>query len=278
MSIIRRIPWGIHKPPLGVRHNPSHPLSYGLAGHWLMNESAGLTAYDLSGNRNHGTLTNGPTWTRGQFGPALSFDATDDYVDAGTGTSLDGLGPVTFSAWIKSAGAGELGLGVIVTKDTTGAAGRVGFVHDDTAPEVMALTLFKGAGATSLSRGSADNVIVVGTWQHVVCTWDGTNDNTKIRFYVNGTETAYGVGVNGTSLASDAGLPLVIGNRTDASRTFNGLIDDVRVYKRVLLVQEIQQLYLNPFVDIQPIRRVIGKAVTAAADSTEFFPRRRAGG
>jgi len=35
----------------------------GLVGEWNMNKGTGDTAYDSSGNGNHGTLVNGPTWS-----------------------------------------------------------------------------------------------------------------------------------------------------------------------------------------------------------------------
>jgi hypothetical protein len=50
--------------------------------------------------------------------------------------------------------------------------------------------------------------------------------------------------VNGAGTAeSDAGTPFTIGNRTlDKARNFNGSIDGVRVYRRMLSQAEIQSL------------------------------------
>jgi len=49
-------------------------ITTGLVGHWKFDEVSGTTATDSSGNNNAGTLTNGPTWTAGKIGGALSFD------------------------------------------------------------------------------------------------------------------------------------------------------------------------------------------------------------
>ena len=38
------------------------PTNLGLVGYWSMNEGTGSYADDSSGNKNTGTLTNGPTW------------------------------------------------------------------------------------------------------------------------------------------------------------------------------------------------------------------------
>ena len=66
---------------------PADPTN-GLIGHWKLDESAGTTAADSSGNGNDGTLTNmdpATDWfpTGGQVNGALDFDGVDDRVNAG---------------------------------------------------------------------------------------------------------------------------------------------------------------------------------------------------
>ena len=58
-------------------------LTEGLVGWWKFDETDGNVASDSSGNGNDGNLTNGPTWTEGKIGGALSFDNVDDFVDLG---------------------------------------------------------------------------------------------------------------------------------------------------------------------------------------------------
>ena len=43
----------------------------------------GTVAYDSSGNGNDGNLINGPTWTDGKIGNALSFDGVNDMFNVG---------------------------------------------------------------------------------------------------------------------------------------------------------------------------------------------------
>jgi hypothetical protein len=71
-------------------------LSDGLVAHWKFDEGEGDTAYDSAGG-NHGTL-NGPTWTTGQIGEALSFDGTEDDVFVGDDDSLDITAAISFSS------------------------------------------------------------------------------------------------------------------------------------------------------------------------------------
>ena len=78
----------------------SDALLNGLVGWWKFDEGSGTVAYDSSGNGNNGNLTNGPTWTTGKVGGALSFDGENDYVDVPSIQSVNG-GGVTFAVWIK---------------------------------------------------------------------------------------------------------------------------------------------------------------------------------
>lgn len=71
---------------------------------------SGVTWYDLSGNGNNGTLTNGPTFNVGNLG-SIVFDGTNDYVsfnNSGTSTSFDfGTGDMTFTFWMLPSAWGD---------------------------------------------------------------------------------------------------------------------------------------------------------------------------
>jgi len=61
---------------------------------------SGTTWYDLSGNGNNGTLTNGPTYTGVSKDAAIVFDGVDDYVDlSGLQNSINQ--DITISAWVN---------------------------------------------------------------------------------------------------------------------------------------------------------------------------------
>jgi len=72
-----------------------------LVGLWHFDEGTGTTAADSSGNNNNGTLVNGPTWTTGKVGGALSFDGVDDYASLGTSGMPSGSQPFSISVWMK---------------------------------------------------------------------------------------------------------------------------------------------------------------------------------
>ena len=55
-----------------------------LKGYWRFSENNGTTAYDISGNANHGTLTNGPTYTTPGAGLWIYSTATGNWNSTST--------------------------------------------------------------------------------------------------------------------------------------------------------------------------------------------------
>jgi hypothetical protein len=80
-----------------------------------------------------------------------------------------------------------------------------------------------------------------GVWFHFAVTWDGTSVREGTRVFINGSEISYNcVNDNGSgSRASDSTRPLMIGEG------FNGQIDEVAIWRRILSDAEIKNLYLR---------------------------------
>ena len=106
----------------------------GLIGLWSFNgdDISGTTAYDRSGAGNTGTLTNGPTKTIGIAGQALSFDGSNDYVDAGNAASVKPSFPFTVSASAKFNSLSNAPA-VITSSDTGGTGQYAGFLVNVTS-------------------------------------------------------------------------------------------------------------------------------------------------
>ena len=228
-----------------VNHSQNSVLTSGLVGEWSFNgdDMNWVTnkALDRSGQGNDGTLTNMSTTTSpvaGKIGQALLFDGVNDQINAGAGSSLGNLGPLTFSAWIKPRSMGGGSSGAIMGKTGTGYV-------------IFQLANTNGLGfgknydtANDLEAYSNDNAVTMGIWQHVVATWDGTAVATNVHFYVNGVETSYQFPNDATgNRVSDVGKPLVVGSFYNGNSPFDGALDEVRVYNRVLTQAEITQLY-----------------------------------
>jgi hypothetical protein len=214
-------------------------ITAGRRGHWKFHEGSGTTAADNSGNVNTGTIS-GATWTTaGKIDFALNFDGVDDVVNTGSGATLDDLREMTISAWIRPNTLGEGSLGRIVQKGAGVAAGFRFLLQANNA-----LSFAVDYTTTDLARATASRVFTFGVWTHVLVTWTGSATATNVRIYVNGVETRYGTTQNGAGTrTSDAASSLYIGNERYGTGTFDGSIDDVRVYNRVLSASEITAVY-----------------------------------
>src|SRR6185436_3227460 len=73
-----------------------------LAASWTLDEGAGTSTADVTGNANTGTLTGSPAWVGGHSGNALNFSNATSYVSVAPSVSLNNLysGGVTVMAWI----------------------------------------------------------------------------------------------------------------------------------------------------------------------------------
>jgi len=193
------------------------------------------TWYDISGNANNGTLTNGPTFNSANSG-SIVFDGVDDYVlrnafvDAGSNFSV--------FAWVKP-GAINIRNGIVGNSYPYNS--RQGFfLSTGTNYAGTTNTFFLSIGSDVAYRTAANNSITLNTWNYV----GGTviNGGEDIKLYVNGTETSYFGGVLSSGTVTYSTNQLYIGARVDGNlEPFVGNIATSQIYNRVLSSTEILQ-------------------------------------
>ena len=206
------------------------PNNLGLVGYWSFNEGTSTVALDYSGNKNKGTLVNGPTWVNGKQGKALNFDGGDDEVlfsDPVVGSNF------TFGAWIKpNSNFGTSGDGIFDTKPAAVGALRV-FGNTGT-PAQLCWDIGGNVPDQCLNDTGYNISDWTNQWHHIVLV---LSTNSTTRLYVDGVSV--GTVSNSVSASSHTFLVGVYNN----TNYFNGLIDDVRIYNRALSASEIQALY-----------------------------------
>jgi hypothetical protein len=154
---------------------------------------------------------------------------------------------MTVMAWIKPRSAGGSGgKGHIVGKENNDSGPGDGQWALSLSGTSNRLT-FGHSRATQPIAAYANNAWVTDTWQHVAVTFNGgTVASTAIHIYANGTELSHAYDQDGSgAYSTDATASLLIGGGYSAGNgwNFDGLIDDVRVYNRVLSATEIAELY-----------------------------------
>jgi prepilin-type N-terminal cleavage/methylation domain-containing protein len=239
---------------LGITLVPS-----GLVGYWPLDEGSGGTARDYSGSVDIGTWHGSGAGTSGYYsagaaGPwAGTFDGATNYVvipsdDAHFGTGASGV--FSYSFWIKSNSYS----GSILSRRNP--CNNDAYFNITASGNVINLSSYSNVSLSSCAYASG-NVLTTNQWNHVVITrqW-GVAGTTKL--YVNGISQTFSL-VGGSDSSPEpnyAGLKEYIGAQESISTCggpvtnfFNGLIDDVRIYNRVLSAAEITQLY-NESADV----------------------------
>jgi len=219
-------------------------LTDGLVGYWTFNGSDinGTTAYDKSGQGNNGTLTNGPTKVAGKLGQALDFSGVKYTTQSISNfRSSDNEGAI--SAWIK----GVPGISSIIFSSDNSTSNQSRFIFytsDANDPKARLRFLTTVGGVTNTVEGSSS--VLDNKWHHVVAISNGS----VWTMYVDGVSQTV-TATNGTNVGnwfSDvSGRDRVtIGaqyNGATPAYSFKGIIDDVRIYNRVLSASEVAALY-----------------------------------
>jgi hypothetical protein len=200
---------------LVVAYDPANPKCY---------PGSGVTFYDLSGNNNHGILTNGPTISN-NLAKYTVFDGGNDFIVSVNNTNITGTNPRTIMAW---AWMGNVSTSVIA---------RIGASADNQAFEMQInagrLIMHRYGGTPSFVSTSA--IVSQNRWYHFAIAYDGTDH----KFYVDGQYiTAAGLAITTPNSVLYVGYPVYSGNGH-----MNGNVSQTLLYNRELSATEINQNY-----------------------------------
>lgn len=189
--------------------------------------------YDSSKSANDGAWYGHtrPNWTSGKYGSGLLFDGVNDYVDVGNAIQPDYF---TIGAWVMTA---ELPFSpwAFIASNNDGI---------DNSFELQGFedqSYLRLVVATTGSDNIISSAIQKDTWVYVVATFDGTT----MKIYLNGKlDNSKVHGTPGAIIKS--GNPLYIGWRPAKDHaSWNGTIDEVRIYNRTLSADEVRALYYS---------------------------------
>jgi prepilin-type N-terminal cleavage/methylation domain-containing protein len=224
----------------------------GLVGYWSFDEGTGTIVYDLSGYGNNGTLldassTNAdgntpPQWITGKIGGALSFDGVDDYVNIPDNPSLDINKSITVITYVYPTAPTLTYFRSFVSKYYTVNQRTYQLnVDEGYTSELLGQETFQFwiSCCDGVTRDHVEALAARNVWQHVSGVYDYSARNLAI--YVNGepkqkkTTSIVGIATND--------LSLYVGSNPNQVRFWQGIVDEVRLYNRVLSDAEIKALY-----------------------------------
>ena len=205
-------------------------------------DDGGAVYYDYATPGNDGSQTNSaarPTWGGG----AYAF-ATNDFImiDRRITNDLNGASAITCSTWVKSVPTANA---QIITLPVSTAF--TGFVLDLAADGTS--LRFRGRSDTSDVLQAVQIVgVPTNTWVHVAAVSDYAGD--VLTIYTNGA-LATNHAVSYASASFTLALPITsqyaIGSNLTApngGNFWNGWLDDVRLYNRVLTATEVGSIWL----------------------------------
>jgi hypothetical protein len=209
---------------------------------WKFDEEAGGTALDHSGHGQHGTLAGDTQWVDGIIGGALEFDGNGDrVVDNSAASYLNGLDAITVCMWIKSDVVGT-DKGFIDGEDPDGSDNVVTMRYDAAGANGSGTDVLKMAVTSTGGEQQLESSIDAQTtdWQHVAMVW---SSGQQLKFYINGVLDVPTDNQAATTGITTGCTKLIIGaGGKDADGGWDGLIDDVRIYDRVLTAEEITEV------------------------------------
>jgi hypothetical protein len=212
------------------------------------------TLNDFSGNNYHGTASGTNTYVNDRNGNEASALNTissntpgNNWINAGNPAALQQLtNQVTISAWIRQT---QTWFG------SDGFDGQMPLINkwDGNTGMWMGLRMINPNNMTNRIRWRVNGTtflesntnVPVGSWHHVVCTYNGS----QLRIYQNGILTGT---LNHTGGIANTGADLFLGRQANGipsgGITYRGGWDEVKMYNRALNPEEILTLFNNESV------------------------------
>ncbi len=201
-------------------------IASGTVGYWKLDESAGTTAYDFSGNNSTGTWNGtGNHSASGMVGGAGQFNGTNDYIQTPSSSTFSfGTGDFSFSIWIKPNSFS--GYNHMFAYDGTQSNGALKVNITDGIIYYYSLSFSTyGTITQSLQLSAWNHVVFVRRANVAELYWNGALVGTKSGFNDNFAGTHF----------------MRFGNGWTGEYT-NGLMDDIRFYNRALSATEVKTI------------------------------------
>jgi prepilin-type N-terminal cleavage/methylation domain-containing protein len=207
--------------------NIHNSLGDRLIGEWNLDESSGATAFDTSGNGRNGTIT-GATHVTGVMRNALNFSNSSDKVSIGNLGTFPTQGTISF--WMKPSSVTSY-QNPLSTHNNM----NIGIRFEEATGGNFSTLIGNDAGLYT-GHTYTTSGLQAGRWYQIALSWD-TSLNTV---------TGY---INGVKVFSEAQTywPTALSNMTlgigFTSRSYSGVLDEVRIYTATLTSMEIRNLY-----------------------------------
>ncbi len=221
-----------------------------LVAWWDFTPRDGGVVLDISGNDHHCALRKA-IWAEGLIGGGVELNGGSEYVDCKTfdiaassissgsgGVINNGASALTLIAWINADDFGNTDARVITKSTSTAIEDHYWMLSTFRRNDVPLLRFrLKTRGIVKVLYASS-GALKSREWTLVAAVYDGES----MKLYKDGE--LVGSLANTGRVDVNASVPVIVGNSpTGFTNAFDGILDDVRVYKRALSQVEIRREY-----------------------------------
>ena len=233
--------YGFNNDVVGFVHNASSYsqiignnifLNRGEAGYWNMDEStiSGDNIEDLSDFSQTGILYGSPLIVDGKIKEALDFSPENKYIAIPLNKIMDIRGNITLSAWINWKGDNSGTEQTIIGRGSDwlfclDASGKLKFYADST-----------GDGEYNGGEIKTEEAIETDSWFFVALSYNGR----ETKLYLNGVESAAAEAYGNLDTLTKS---IYIASSKYGEKSFNGSIDDAKIFNYALSSAEIEAIY-----------------------------------
>ena len=213
-------------------------------GYWSMDNIDGTTVADQSGRGNDcimdGGLTKNNNWKPGKVGQSLLFEYTngsnDSHLECGNDSNLDITGPFTIETWVKPNSFTYYPIFIRKGADRY----RIGLKGASPPPTNTGngQVFFRNTIEGVIKDKTSTTEIPLNEWSHIVGTYDGE----YMRVYINGILEDNSTAASG-SVSTDTGQLIIGSYTTSGTYTFDGYMDETKLYNYALTPYQIAQEY-----------------------------------
>lgn len=245
--------------PASAIFQPANLGDPDLVGLWHMDGDWG----DSSGNKNHGIPINSVNFSNEakKGSQSANFDGINAYLRVPLNASIDITKNITIEAWIKPTNVNKE-YQIILSKNYQYVMG----LYSTTGRLYFEFNNISGNYINVISNQSLQN----NNWYHITSTYDGFS----LKIYINGkldNEVLY------SGIIQSQNYDLLIGDQANNCSSapgcvaydnyyFQGLMDEVAIYKRALTAEEIAKHYADGVNDpaapappvLNPVPSVVG--------------------
>jgi len=242
----------VNQPEYGTAEIVDQQVIYTPDADFIGHETFSYTITDNHDGESSSTIR---VFTSGDADFALLFDGIDDDITFAHNEAFNIASAITLEAsfYLRSYGENDsVGFGRLIDRDTYSLLVN-GTEHTKYPDHCLVFAVELPDGSTATANTPAESILI-NRWHKVAVTYDGQ----KVRMYVDGkqVETIFSFDTPFLGPIASKTANLHIGENEAGTRAFDGIIDWIRVWNKVLTADEVADYDL--FVDLNNRSGLVG--------------------